>query len=360
MTKLLVSSAPVFELDGQVKGELARDVLFLEVQESTAGLKTMAVTLVAFGPAAGSTRERELYLDGSLLDFGKQVKVSIGPGGEARTIFDGLISGMEVQYSEGTEPRVLALAEDKLMSLRMTRRMKTYENVSDADIAQMIAQEHGLAAEADAPGPTYKVVQQWNQSDLAFLRERARLLQAEIWISEDKLYFQTRDKRTATDVTLVQGNDIISIRARADLAHQRTRVAVSGFDAQARDKVDEEATGDAIRAEISGGRTGMDILNDAFGVRESFRVQEAPLASGEATAWARAEMLRRARAFVTVGATTRGTPDLVVGSRVTLERCGSPFDGEGYYTTLVRHTYDLSNGHRTYFEAERATIQGAA
>ena len=101
----------------------------------------------------------------------------------------------------------------------------------------MIAQEHGLAAEADAPGPTYKVVQQWNQSDLAFLkRERARLLQAEIWISEDKLYFQTRDKRTATDVTLVQGNDIISIRARADLAHQRTRVAVSGFDAQARDK----------------------------------------------------------------------------------------------------------------------------
>ena len=56
----------------------------------------------------------------------------------------------------------------------------------------------------------------------------------------------------------------------------------------------------------------------------------------------------------------RGTPDLVVGSRVTLERCGSPFDGEGYYTTLVRHTYDLSNGHRTYFEAERATIQGAA
>ena len=85
---------------------------------------------------------------------------------------------------------MLALAEDKLMSLRMTRRMKTYENVSDADIAQTIAQEHGLAAEADAPGPTYDVVQQWNQSDLAFLRERARLLQAEIWIRRTNCTFK--------------------------------------------------------------------------------------------------------------------------------------------------------------------------
>lgn len=360
MTDLLVSSAPVFEIDGQVKGELARDVVFLEVEETTAGLKTMALTLIAFGPASGATRERELYMDGSVLDFGKQIKVSIGPDAEARTIFDGLLSGLEAQFGEGTEPRVVAFAEDKLMSLRMTRRMKTYENVTDADIAQAIAQEHGVAAEVDAPGPTYKVVQQWNQSDLAFLRERARLLQAEIWMVDGKLYFQTRDKRPASELTLVRGNDIISVRVRADLAHQRTKVAVAGFDAQSRDAINEEAEGDAIQAEISGGRTGVDILKDAFGERESFRVRETPLTSAEATAWARAEMLRRARAFVTVSATTRGTPDLVVGSRLTLERCGAPFDGEGYYTTLVRHTYDLRNGHRTYFEAERATIQGAA
>jgi phage protein D len=67
-------------------------------------------------------------------------------------------------------------------------------------------------------------------------------------------------------------------------------------------------------------------------------------------------MLRRSRAFVRVRATTRGTPDLVVGSRVRLERVGAPFAGDGYYVTHVRHMYDLSNGHRTHFEAERPTI----
>jgi phage protein D len=68
-------------------------------------------------------------------------------------------------------------------------------------------------------------------------------------------------------------------------------------------------------------------------------------------------MLRRARGFVTVVATTRGTPDMVVGSRVTLERAGQPFNGSGYYVTRVCHSYDLQRGHRTRFEAERATIQ---
>jgi phage protein D len=81
-----------------------------------------------------------------------------------------------------------------------------------------------------------------------------------------------------------------------------------------------------------------------------------PLVDGEATAWAKGEYLSRARGFVTVVGTTRGTPDMVVGSKITLDRVGKPFDGDGYYATRVRHTYDQLDGHRTHFEAERATV----
>jgi len=354
---LLTATAPVFEIDGAVKGELARDLVRLDVEETTAGLKTFCARFVAQGPVPGSPSEAQLYLDGSLLDFGKKLAVSIGPGATARTVFRGLVSGLEAVFHEGREPEAAVFAEDALMKLRMTRRMKTYEKMTDAQVAQAIADEHGLTAEVDADGPTYDLVQQWNVSDLAFLRERARLIQAEVWCQDDTLYFQSRDRRTATAVTLVQGNHLIDLRARADLAHQRTRVKVSGYDAQRREAIDEEAGDEAIAAEVSGGRTGQSILERAFGERVSYRVQEAPLAGPEAAAWARAEMLRRARAFVTVTGTTRGSPDLVVGSRVTLERAGRPFNGPGYYVTFVRHSYDLNNGFRTHFEAERATVQ---
>ena len=74
---------------------------------------------------------------------------------------------------------------------------------------------------------------------------------------------------------------------------------------------------------------------------------------------ARAEMLRRSRRFVRLRGMTIGTPVLVVGSVVTLRNCGRPFDGGGYYVTRVHHTYDLEDGMRTRFEAERPTVNSS-
>jgi len=302
----------------------------------------------------------QLYLDGSIFDFGSKLDVSIGPEGDARTIFTGFVSGLEASLYHDKTPQVTAFAEDKLMGFRLTRRSKTYKQKSDAQIAQAIASEHGLRAQADATGPTYDVVQQWNMSDLAFLRERARLIQAEIWFQNDTLYFRSRGSRNATDLTLVHENDLVDVEARADLAHQRTSVKVSGYNAAARQHIDQEAGADAIQSEISGGRIGPTILQSAFGENISYRVREVPLQDDEARAWARAEMLRRCRQFVTVAGTTKGSPDMMVGSNVTLDGVGKAFDGPGYYVTHVRHVYDMTLGHRTHFEAERPTLQEGA
>jgi len=356
---LLHTTAPVFKIAGTVNGALARDVSMLEIDEATDGLRTMRLRLIAMGPQDGAAEEQLLYLDGSDVDFGKEIAVSLGPPDDARIVFQGLISAIEASFVEGEEPHVTVFAEDTLMKLRMTRRFKTYENMSDADIAAAIATEYGLTPDVDADGPTYKVVQQWNQSDLAFLRERARPIQAEVWLDDTSLCFKTRGNRGGTTITLVQGNELIDVQLRADLAHQRTSVKVSGYDAAQREKLDEYADGDAVQSEISGGRTGASILQTALGERTSYRVRDVPLESGEAEAWAKAEMLRRARAFVTVVGTTDGTPDMQVGSKLTLDRVGQPFNGDGYYVTRVRHTYDLDNGHRTHFEAERATVSAS-
>ncbi|HEX5703541.1 MAG TPA: contractile injection system protein, VgrG/Pvc8 family [Pyrinomonadaceae bacterium] len=357
MTEALLDFAgPIFEVDGQANVEMPRDILRLEIEESTGGLKTLSARFVGPGPPPGGGDQQLQYLDGVAVDFGKKISVVLGAPPAAFTVFTGWISAIEGDFKEGA-PEVVIFAEDKLMKLRMTRRMKTYENVSDADMASAIAGEHGLTPEVDADGPTYDLVQQWNMSDLAFLRQRARKIQAEVWAEDEKLCFKTRGKRTATELSLIQGKQLLQCRVRADLAHQRTKIKLSGFDASERDQIDEEASADAIQAEVSGGETGPAVLQRAFGERVSYRVREAPLKSTEASDWVKAEMLRRARAFVTVVGTTRGSADMVVGSKLTLERTCHPFDGAGYYVTKVRHTYDREDGFRTHFEAERATVQ---
>jgi phage protein D len=356
MTELFAATAPVFKVDGTLSSDLARDVSFLRIEEATDGLKTLELRLLAEGPRPNEKEEGQLYLDGQTIDFGKSIEVSLGPADAARVVFAGAVSAIEANFMNGVTPAVTAFAEDALMKLRMTRRMKTYENVSDADIAQAIASEHRMQANASADGPTYHVVQQWNQGDLAFLRERARLIQAELWFADNTLHFATRGNRTATTLSLVMGDDLLEAQLRADLAHQRTAVKVSGYDATQRDSISEEAGSDAIQAEISGGRTGSAVLQQTFGERVSFRVRGDPLVAGEAQAWARAEMLRRARGFVTVSGMTNGTADMVVGSKLSLDRVGAPFAGDGYYVTRVCHTYDLVDGFRTHFEAERPTV----
>ncbi len=357
----LAAVAPVFTVDGDVAHDLGRDCVRLEVDEGVEGLRTMLAHFVAAGSGAPGPPEKMLYVDGSAIDFGQSIQVSLGPDTDKRTVFDGLISAIEVVFGDSEPVRVVVLAEDALMKLRMTRRMRSYTNVTDAEIADAIAHDHGLQSDTAVDGPRYDVVQQLNQSDLAFLRDRARLVQAELWCTGQTLHFASRPNRAGTSLTLVQGSsDLLFARLSADLAHQRTEIAVTGYDASAKALIDERAGADVIKAEITGGRTGPDILARALGASASYRVREVSLTSDEARAWARAEMLRRSRRFVTVRGMTTGSLDMVVGSRLSLSSVGDPFEGDGYYATRVRHVFDHVAGLSTHFEADRATVNGAA
>ena len=352
--------SPVFTVNGEVARDLARDCVRMVIEEGTEGLKTLEAHFLAVGAGATGPQDRMLYLDGSTLDFGKSIQVAVGPDAGQRVVFDGVVSALEAVFGDAEPPRVVAMAEDALMRLRMTRRMRSYTNVTDADIAEQIAGEHGLQTELAVDGPRYDVVQQVNQSDLAFLRERARLVQAEIWCTGRTLHFSSRPRRKGTKVTLVQGNQLLSARVKADLAHQRSKVIVTGYDAEAKDLIDEQIGPEAVEAEVTGGRNGARVVEKALGASTTLRVREAALTAAEANAWAKAEMLRRGRRFVTVMGMTRGSPDLVVGSTVRLEQVGQPFEGDGYYVTRVCHTFDHEHGLRTRFEAERATVNEVA
>jgi phage protein D len=358
MTELLVNPEPLFRIDGESVG-LARDALSVEVEETTLGLRTLKLELLAQGTEAEGD-EGLLFLDGPPIDFGKCIEVSLGAGDEARTVFRGVISAIEAGFSETAEPHVVVFAEDALMKLRITRRARTYVGKSDAQIAQEVAEANSLGAQASAEGPVHDYVQQWNQSDLAFLRDRALRVGAELWERDGILHFKSRTQRAGTRLTLVRGNELLELQVRADLAHQRTGVVVSGYDVDARGGMERSATGSVVRAEAPSGRTGPQVLEQLWEQRVSLRVRDNPQLAGEAQAWARAELLRRARGFVTAFGVTSGHPDLEVGSRLTLERVGRPFSGEGYYVTRARHTWDRSQGFRTHFEAERPTINEAS
>jgi len=357
-----LQSAPIPELkvDGQVQAELARDLSLIQVEEDVNGLKRMSATFVAIGPREGERDDQLNWLDGRVLDFGKALVVSMGPADSRTAVFSGKVSALELSMDQGRAPEVTCLAEDALMDLRMTRRFRTYENVSDGDLVQQIASQHGLSARADVQGPAWPLVQQWNQSDLAFLRDRARRLAAEVWVADGTLHMATRDKRNGAAITLIQGGNLMQARLRADLAHQRSKVLVCGFDDGEQDAIDEEAGAGDIAAEAQGHTHGAQVLERAFGERISYRVREVPLQDAHATALARAALLARARRFVCVSGVADGNAAIRVGSLLKLERVSPLFEGDGFYVTRVLHRFDLEAGFRSHFDAERAWTGSAS
>ena len=150
---------------------------------------------------------------------------------------------------------------------------------------------------------------------------------------------------------------------RADLAHQRT-------------KVNGQRLRRAQRAtDRRGGRRRRHPGRDLGRTHRPGRPAAARSASASPTACARCRCVAarrrawaqgrdaaaRARLRDRRSARPTARPDMVVGSKLTLERVGAPFDGDGYYVTRVSpHATTCTHGHRTHFEAERATIERGA
>jgi uncharacterized protein len=349
----MYAARPTITVDSAERPALGEGLVDLFVEETTAGLCRAEATFANWGPTAQSTGY--LYFDRSVIEFGKAFVVEAGAGSAAGTIFDGRISGIEGRYLRERPPQVLVYAEDRLQDLRMTRRTRTFTDLSDGDLFQQIASQHGLQSDVDVSGPTHKILAQVNQSDLALVRERARAIDAEVWVVGRTLHVQSRGRRQAGDVSLTYGSGLLEFTVTADLASQASGFTVTGWDVAGKQKISHRAAASVISGEAGNDRTGSGILDQAFGTREQQVVHALPLTTDEAQAEAEAYYRRSARRFVSGSGVAGGDARVQVGTRLSLDGLGALFDGR-YHVTRVRHSFDLVHGFRTAFDVERPGI----
>lgn len=345
----LTESRPDFFVGGEEKPALAGGLVALSIVENTAGLYRCEARFGNWGTKEQATDF--LYFDRQVLDFGKDFQVKLA----GKVIFDGRVMALEASYPEGQAPEIAVLAEDRFQDLRMTRRTRTFADMSDADVFNQIASDHGLTPSVDVQSATYKVLAQVNQSDLAFMRERARAIDAELWMDGRTLNVKTRVGRNGETVEMTRGNQLREFRALADLAMQRTSVKVSGWDVPGKQALEHEATDSVISAEVGSDESGVSILQSKLGARKESLAHAVPLNSQEAQHAAETFFRMSARRFVVGYGVAETKADVRVGNYVELKELGVMFSGK-YYLTEVRHLFDNAKGIRTEFRAERAGI----
>lgn len=350
----LYAATPTVSVAGEASGLLSASLEDLVVTETVEGLATCEASFQNVGGRGGDPDFQ--FFDRELLDFGKEVSISMGGGDAEALVFTGHVTGLRADFAQRGGTALTMLAEDRLQDLRMTRRTRTFEDLSDAAAFEQIASDHRLRAEIDLPGPTHRVIAQVDQSDLAFVRSRARRIGGEVWVVDDTLHVARRTGRRESRVVLSNRQNLREASLCADLAGQRTEVAVSGWDPSAKQVVDERAGAGVLHMEQSGGgTTGPELLEQAFGARVERFVHEVPLAAAEASDLAKAHFLTMGRRFVTGEVHADGDARIRVGSRVDLAGVGPWFSGV-YDVVESRHLFDLTSGYRTHARLERGEL----
>jgi len=343
------ATQPVINIGDQDDLALSSSLVSVVIRENTNGLYRSEVLFDNWGEKNNSLDF--LYFDRQTLDFGKALKIKFGTD----TFFEGRIMAVEAQFGAVRTPQINVLAEDRFQDLRMTRRTRTFADASDSDVINQIASDHGLTPDVSVNGPTYKVLAQINQSDLAFLRERARTIDAELWMAGSTLNAKSHTDRGNGALEMIHGGKLHEFSVIADLAMQRTNVSVNGWDVSSKSALQHESDDSVINGELNGDTSGPSILQSAFGTRKESLVHTIPLTSQEAQTTADAFFKMSARRFVVGRGVAETDVNLRVGSYVNLSGVGSMFSGK-YYVTEVRHMFDRSRGLRTEFTAERPGI----
>jgi phage protein D len=342
-------SRPTILVAGREVPSLAGGLLRMLIAENISGLYRCEAS---FGNLGNKDNKIDfLYFDRKTLEFGKEFTIKLG----SDTIFDGRIMGLEARFPEAQGPEINVLAEDRFQDLRMTRRTRTFEDVSDSDVISQIASEHGLSPNLNLNGPTHKLLAQINQSDLAFVRERARSIGAEVWMSGSTLNATSRADRSGGTVKIGYGNKLREFTVLADLAGQRTAVAVNGWDVSSKTRLQHEATDSVMSGELNGDASGASVLASAIGARKEALAHTVPLSSREAEAEAEAFFKMTARRFVVGRGVAETDGKLRVGADADLQNLGPLFSGK-YYVSEVKHLFDGTRGMRTEFVAERAGL----
>jgi phage protein D len=339
-------SRPTIALDGQDDPGLAAGLLRLTIHETVLGLYRCEATFGNWGDNSGTLGF--LYFDRKKLEFGKTLRVKLGND----VLFQGKIHALEARFPESQPAEITALAEDALQDLRMTRRSRTFADVSDADVFNQIAGEHSLTPSVDVNGVSHRVLAQVNQSDLAFLRERARSIEAELWIDGTTLNVKSRAKRSTDSGSMSYHREIREFTVTADLAGQRSAVIASGWDITNKDTLSWEADDSVLASELGSDTSGASILGAKLTSRKDALVHTAPRTTEEAQAQAEAYYKMAARRFLVGHGVAETSGNVRVGRTIDIQGLGPLFTGK-YYLTEVKHSFDGTAGMRTEFTSER-------
>jgi phage protein D len=292
---------------------------------------------------------RVSWSDGSLFAVGNGVEISMGYLDDLQPVLTAEITSLEPVFSAAS-PSVLTVGGyDHGHRLARTRRTRSFLKMKDSAIAAQIGREAGLRAQVTDSKVVSPYVAQANQTDWAFLRERAGRIGYEVFVRDKVLHFRPPAVAAQAQLSLGIGREITEFRPRLSSVGQVGRVIVRGWDVRQKQAV-VGRSGD-VAAAMGATQSGPRSADKAFGRSTVDRVDLVPGSKAEADQIAGGAFDGGALGYVRATAECGGDAALQAGTVVEITDAGTRFSGP-YYVVAVTHTLG-DGGFHTSLTLER-------
>jgi phage protein D len=289
----------------------------------------------------------QALIDGGPFDLTKEVEIEVAdPNGTKVKLIKGEITALEPTFGEGMISECVVRGYDK--SHRLYREVKSVShlNKKDSDLANQIASSGGLGGgTVDSTSTVYEHVYQHNQSDLAFLMQRAWRIGYECFVEDGKLYFR-KPPTSGAIPELTWGQDLQTFHPRMTLAEQVSEVLVKGWDSQTMKAIVGKASSGALYPSIGESKNGAD-WSATFGTGKLVVVDQPVADQAEADTLAAARLNELSGSFIQAEGVALRRPDIRAGKMVKIAALGERFSGD-YLVTSATHVYK-ADGFTTQF-----------
>lgn len=347
--------APAFRVEvnsASLSADVSKNIMQISVINEPDTLDHFSLTLANPYPKMPWTHDDE---KSALFKEGNTIKIEMGYVDNLQPMFEGEITSISPTFPASGTPTMAIQGYTRLHWLKGSAKTRTFQDVTDKEIVETIAQELQLTPDVENTETRYPYVIQYNQTDLAFLLQRASRIHFEMKVEERTLFFKRRTDNENKLYTLEWGKTLKSFNPTMNTLNQVNEVVVRGYDPRTRQTIEGRAGEGDEETTMGGNETGAQVAANAFGRRrEEVRVQTPVSSQEEADQLARAIYNARVLEFVTGNGSSIGLPDLRAGCKLILKGLGTRFSGD-YYVTQATHRIG-SSGYETTFQVRRPTV----
>ena len=267
--------------------------------------------------------------DPVVVTAGEITAVSVEPGGAGR--HELVLTGFDLTHRMSREPK-----------------SRSFQRLTDADIAGRIAGEYGLDAEVDATGAAHEYVLQAGETDYAFLRRRAARIGFDVWISDKKFYFKRSPRAAGSPPKLRYGENLSRFSVRFSAAERCDEVQIRGWDQLGKEAITGRGTRADPGTDAPAAQEMSDAAKRAFGTVKRNAGQFPVTDQAEADALAQSLLYRASAEEAVLRGEAVGDPAIAAGATIQIEGIGSRMTG-GWRVTGVEHTYGAGRPYLTKF-----------